>query len=83
MNLFPGATDMWTKLETGIAVGLTVAALALSAASLPAVAANPAEVGAPAPHSLDVIDHNGGMRDLATLAPNKGVVLLFTRSLHW
>jgi hypothetical protein len=56
---------------------------ALMVAAVPALAAGSAEPGAPIPHSLDVVDQSGGMRNLETLAPNKGVVLLFTRSLHW
>ncbi len=73
---------MWMKPGKSLAAGVLVA-LAIAAASLPAAAAGPAEAGAPIPHSLDVVDQNGGMRNLASLAPNKGVVLVFTRSLHW
>ena len=59
-----------------------VAAAFAGTLALPVSAADPLAVGAVAP-PVAATDQNGGMRNLATLTPNKGVVLLFTRSLHW
>lgn len=63
--------------------GLMAAALALVlSAPLPALAAGDLAVGAPAP-AIAAVDQTGSSRDLASLAPEKGVVLIFTRSLQW
>jgi hypothetical protein len=70
---------MRTTFRTVLLAGVMVA---LAVAAPPAGAADPLAVGATAP-PLEMTDQNGVMRDLATLAPNRGVVLLFTRSLHW
>ncbi len=75
---------MWTNLRSGITAGIFATALAMSALamSVPASAADSLLVGATVP-AFSATDQAGGMRNLATLTPNKGVVLLFTRSLHW
>ena len=70
---------MWTKLRSGITAGIFATALAIAA---PASAADALLVGATVP-AFTATDQTGGMRNLAALTPNKGVVLLFTRSLHW
>ena len=80
---------MWLKVRSGIAAGifataLTISPLAISALTIsaPAIAADTLVAGATVP-TFSATDQTGGMRNLATLTPNKGVVLLFTRSLHW
>jgi hypothetical protein len=70
---------MWTKLGNGIAAGIFATILAISA---PVAAADTLSVGTTVP-AFSATDQAGGMRNLAALTPNKGVVLLFTRSLHW
>ena len=72
---------MRMKFAHAIAAALFAASVTAMAAP-PAAAADLLAVGAVAP-PVAATDQNGGMRNLATLTPNKGVVLLFTRSLHW
>jgi hypothetical protein len=83
-QVFRGAIVMWLKVRSGIAAGIFATALTISAlaVSAPAIAADRLAAGATVP-TFTATDQAGGMRNLATLTPNKGVVLLFTRSLHW
>lgn len=74
---------MLTKFRLRLIGSAAAIALALSAASLPTTTAEAADVGSKIPHPLELVDQDGGMQNLGTLTPNKGVVLLFTRSLHW
>ncbi|MGD8808996.1 MAG: hypothetical protein PVG24_05290 [Gammaproteobacteria bacterium] len=41
------------------------------------------EIGAPIPHSLAATDQNGKAQDFASLKGERGLVLLFARSLGW
>lgn len=77
---------MWRKISVGLLLGVFAVGfgpIAVKAAPETQKSAGSQVVLPAIPHSLDLVDQNGAMRNLANLAPNKGVVLIFTRSLHW
>lgn len=41
------------------------------------------KIGTAIPHSLATADQNGKMQDFASLKGERGLVLLFSRSLDW
>ncbi|MEK9660793.1 MAG: hypothetical protein VW644_03495 [Alphaproteobacteria bacterium] len=70
-------------MRTFFGKGLAAAALVLALVTAgPALAAGDIAVGAVA-LEIAAVDQSGTARDLASLAPGKGVVLIFTRSLQW
>ena len=69
-------------MRTGVSRGLAASALALALAMSLVAAAEALSAGTTAPE-IAVVDQTGRPRDLASLTPGKGVVLLFTRSLSW
>lgn len=70
-------------MRTFFGKGIAAMALTLAlTASAPALAAGDIAIGSPAPQ-IAAVDQAGTPRDLASLATDKGVILLFTRSLQW
>lgn len=69
-------------MRTGVSRGVAAGVLALALAMSSVAAAEPLSAGSTAPE-IAVVDQTGHPRDLASLTPGKGVVLLFTRSLNW
>lgn len=41
------------------------------------------QVGAPLPHKLDVPDQTNQVQSFVTLKKNRGLILIFSRSLSW
>ena len=42
-----------------------------------------AEIGAPIPHQLEVPDQTNQVQSFVTLKKNRGLIMLFSRSLAW
>ncbi|MBO6784063.1 MAG: hypothetical protein JJ899_12450 [Alphaproteobacteria bacterium] len=69
------------------ALARTGAALAIAAAAsfgtAHAQSEYGAKVGAPIPHQLEVPDQDDQVRSFVTLKKNRGLIMLFSRSLAW
>lgn len=61
---------------------LVAAAPAFAAGNLDTLDAGP-PVGAKIPHDLSTVDQDGRHRDFKGLARERGLIVLFTRSVDW
>lgn len=58
-------------------------AMAFSVGSAHAQDSYGAKVGQPIPHQLDVPDQTNQVQSFVTLKKNRGLIMLFSRSLAW
>lgn len=74
--------SMWLVLAVAVPLAGAGAGTAAAAGRLDALDMGP-KVGAAIPHSLNVRDQNGQVRNFKSLARRRGLILLFSRSLDW
>ena len=79
-------------MPNGLRVVLFLACCALLTAAGPVRADSPAgvdeiragpQVGAKIPHDLSTVDQNGQHQDFKALARERGLLILFSRSVDW
>ena len=58
-------------------------AMAFSAGTAHAEDSDGAKVGEPIPHQLEVPDQTNQVQSFVTLKKNRGLIMLFSRSLAW
>ena len=58
-------------------------AMAFSAGTVHAEDSYGAKVGEPIPHQLEVPDQTNQVQSFVTLKKNRGLIMLFSRSLAW